>query len=101
MKKEIMINEKVKNIICELEFKGIEDLIKDTVMTEIVCKVSNFSEEVEHFEKKYSKRFYEFNREYEAGKEDFAKYDDLMIWKFAQEGKDYWEEKLKELKNVL
>ncbi|MBI3753136.1 MAG: hypothetical protein HY266_03700 [Deltaproteobacteria bacterium] len=101
MKTEIVINEKIKNIIRELEFKGVEDLIKDTVMTEIVCKVSNFSEEVEHFEKKYGKGFDDFNREYEAGEENFSQYDDLMAWKFAQEGKVYWEDKLKELKNVL
>lgn len=101
MKTEIVINEKVKNIVRELEFKGVEELIKDTVMTEIFCRVSNFSEEVEHFEKKYGKGFEVFNKEYEDSEEDFVKYDDLMAWKFAQEGKSYWEKKLDELKSVL
>jgi len=101
MKTDIVINERVKDIVRELEFSGIEDLIKDTVMTEITCRVSNFSDEVDHFEKKYGKQFQSFSTEYEQGEEDFGKYDDLMAWRFAQEGKAYWENKLKELQNVL
>lgn len=101
MKTEIVVSEKVKNIVRELDFKGVEDLIKDTVMTEIFCRVSNFSEEVEHFEKKYGQGFDVFNQAYEEGEEDFVKYDDLMAWKFAQEGKSYWEKKLDEIKSVL
>ena len=33
--------------------------------------------------------------------EDFGKYDDLMAWKFAEEGKNYWSAKIEELKRVL
>lgn len=101
MESAIFINEKINNIVREIEFNGVEDLIRDTVMTEIYCRISNYSEEVEHFERKYSKGFYAFNKEYEAGEEDFSKYDDLMAWKFAEEGKEYWGKKLEEMKNVL
>ena len=101
MRMEIVVSEKINSIVRELEFGGVEELIKDTVITEIVCRVSNFSEEVEHFEKKYGKGFEAFNREYEAGEEDFTRYDDLMAWKFAQEGKVYWKAKLEEIKNAL
>lgn len=101
MRTEIVVNEKLNSIVRELDFRGVEELIKDTVVTEIVCRVSNFSEEVEHYESKYGKDFEAFSREYEVGEEDFAKYDDLMAWKFAQEGKLYWREKLDEIKNAL
>jgi hypothetical protein len=40
-------------------------------------------------------------KEYEAGEEDFEKYDDLMEWEFAKEGKEYWQAKLKEKKEFL
>ena len=43
----------------------------------------------------------EFKKEYESGAEDYEKYDDLMAWEFAQQGKEYWEKKLEELKSVL
>lgn len=101
VKTEFVIDKKVASIVHELEFRDVKDLIKDTLITEIVCRVSNFSEEVEHFEKKYGRNFEAFSKEYEAGEEDFTRYDDLMAWKFAQEGKGYWEKKLAELKDVL
>lgn len=52
-------------------------------------------------ENRYGKNLVEFKEESEAGLEDFEKYDDLMAWEFAQQGKDYWNKKLEELKSVL
>jgi hypothetical protein len=34
----------------------------------------------------------------ETSDEDFAKYDDLMTWEFAQQGKEYWEKHLERVK---
>ena len=90
----LVIDEKLHNLIRELEFKDAEEVIKD-------YRVLKFSEDVERFEKKYNKNLLEFKKEYEAGMEDFKKYDDLMAWEFAQQGKDYWNKKLEELKCVL
>ncbi len=36
-----------------------------------------------------------------SGSKDYEKYDDLMAWEFAVQGRDYWSEKLEELKSVL
>ncbi len=99
--KTLTINEKLNKMIQELEFKDVKELIRDSLVTGILCRISNFSEEVECFEKKYGKNFTEFNKEYEIGEEEFEKYDDLMAWEFAQQGKEYWEKKLEELKSVL
>jgi len=39
--------------------------------------------------RKYGKAFIEFRKEYESGREDYEKYDDLMAWEFAELGRDY------------
>ncbi len=79
----------------------MSEIIRDTLITEILCKISDFSDEVKHFEEKYGKNLSCFIKEYESEDEDFDKYDDLMAWEFAQQGKQYWENKLKEAKSVL
>lgn len=89
------------NLLKELSYRDTTELIKDSLFTEILCKISDYVDEVEHFEKKYGKTFTEFKEEYEAGEEDFEKYDDMMEWEFAKEGKEYWQAKLKEAENVL
>lgn len=94
-------NEVVKSLMKELAVADASEIIRDSLVTEILCKVSDFSDEVKHFEEKYGKQFAEFNTEYETNEEDFEKYDDLMEWEFAQQGKTYWESKLKEAKSVL
>ena len=95
------IDEKLHRLIQELEFKDIKEVVKDSLITEILYRILKFSEEIERFENKYGKNLLEFKKEYEAGLEDFEKYDDLMAWEFAQQGKDYWNKKLEELKSVL
>jgi hypothetical protein len=97
----IVIDEKIDRLIRELEFKGVKELIKDSLITEILYRISSFSEEIDKFEKRYGKSFIEFKKEYEVGEEDFEKYDDLMAWEFAQHGREYWEKKLEEIKSVL
>lgn len=94
-------NETLNNLLKELAIKDIPELIKDSLTTEILCKISDFSDEVKHFEEKYNMSFVEFNKEYETNEENFEKYDDLMAWEFAYQGKEYWQAKLKELKSVL
>lgn len=99
--KTLKINEKLESLLHELEFKDAKELMKDSLITEILYRISVFSEEIRRFENKYSKSFKEFKNEYELGEEDYSKYDDLMAWEFAKEGKDYLDKKLEELKSVL
>ena len=97
----LAVNEKLKSLIQELEFKDVNELIKDSLITEILYRISNYSEEIEVFEKKYGKGLKEFQKEYESNREDFEKYDDLMAWEFAEQGREYWKQKLNDLKGVL
>ncbi len=91
----------INSLLKELAIRDVSQLIKDSLITEILSRLSDFTTEVKHFEEKYQKRFTEFKKDYESNEEDFKKYDDLMAWEFALQGKKYWEKKLKEAKRVL
>jgi hypothetical protein len=99
--KTLEIDDRLDKLIQELEFKDAKDVLKDSLITEILHRISRVSDEMERFEKKYGKAFIEFKKEYESGTEDYEKYDDLMAWEFAVQGRDYWSKKLEELKSVL
>jgi hypothetical protein len=99
--KALEIDAKLNSLISELEFKDVKEVIKDSLFTEILYRISKFTDEVSRFNDKYGKTLVEFKKEYESGAEDYEKYDDLMAWEFAQQGKEYWEKKLEELKSVL
>lgn len=93
--------ENLEQLAKELDFGGVKDLIKDVLAIQILARISNFSEEVEKFESKYGKDYRSVNQEFETGAEDYDKFDDLMAWRFAEEGKQYWQGRLKELDDVL
>lgn len=99
--KTLEIDDRLESLINELEFKDARAVIKDSLLTEILFRISKFNDEAMRFIDKYGKTLTEFKKEYESGTEDYQKYDDLMEWEFAQQGKEYWEKKLGELKSVL
>ncbi|GFP31500.1 hypothetical protein [Candidatus Hakubella thermalkaliphila] len=99
--KALEIDDRLESLISELEFKEAKEVIKDSLFTEILYRISKFTDEVNWFNDKYGKTLEEFKKEYESKAEDYEKYDDLMAWEFAQQGKEYWEKKLEELKSVL
>ncbi|MCP4402920.1 MAG: hypothetical protein GY801_37160 [bacterium] len=97
----VTIAEPLQHVLQELRIKNAADIIKDYAMTEILCKISDFSQETLSFQEKYRLTLAEAKTAYENGKEDFEQYDDLMEWEFATQGKKYWEEQLEKLKHVL
>jgi len=99
--KALEIDDKLDSLINELEFKDAKAVIKDSLFTEILYRISRFTDEARRFNVKYGKTLAEFQKEYESKAEDYEKYEDLMAWEFAEQGKEYWEKKLEELKSVL
>jgi len=98
--KEAKIDQRLLNILRELSFQNASELIRDYMLTELLYRLSNFSSEVQHFEQKYGISYLDFEKSYKQEEEDFERYDDLMGWKFAEEGKKYWSAKVEELKRV-
>ncbi len=97
----VIVAEPLQHVLQELSIKNAADIIKDYAMTEILCKISDFSQETHAFQEKYGQAFTEMKTAYECGEENFEQYDDLMEWEFAEQGKAYWEKQLKTLKHVL
>ncbi|MBI5528508.1 MAG: hypothetical protein HY897_19420 [Deltaproteobacteria bacterium] len=92
---------KIDSLARELDFRDVNELVRDSLVNEISFRLAKFSGEIARLEKKYGKKLAGFKREYGSGKEDFERYDDLMAWEFAQQGKSHWEKRLGELKRVL
>ncbi len=99
--KTLEIDDKLDSLINELEFKDVRAVVKDTLFTEILYRISRYTDEVGRFKDKYGSALAKFKEECEVGTEDYEKCDDLMAWEFAEQGKEYWEKKLEELKSVL
>ena len=93
----VMLNETLYQTMHDLAIYNVADIVTDYLVTEILAKISDFSQEVEHFQTKYHQSLDTFETQYESGAEDFERYDDLMAWEFAQQGKIYWEQRLKRL----
>jgi len=79
-------NENLEQIAKELDYGNIKGLIKDVLATQILARISNFSEEVENFEAKYGMDYDSANDGFEEAEENCQKFDDLMAWRFAHEG---------------
>jgi hypothetical protein len=97
----LAFSDNLEQMANELDFGGVKGLIKDVLATQILARISGFSEEVEGFEAKYGNDYQTINNEFAEADENFKIFDDLMAWRFAREGKEYWLNRLKELDDVL
>lgn len=62
-------------------------------------KLTEFSQECAAFRHKYNARFSEFEKKIKSQAEEiFTEEEDYMAWKFAEEGVEYWQEKITQLK---
>ena len=75
----------------------------DLTILSVSARYAEFFDECQRYEKKYGIEYSEFEKRIsnKENEEDFAEEDDLMAWKFAKEGAEFWLNKLGELKSVL
>ncbi len=97
----LTINDSLNGLLHELAFESPQEVIEDALATEILSRISSFREEIRHFEAKYGRDIAMFKRQYESEAENFEHYDDLMAWEFADQGLNYWQTKMKELRGVF
>ncbi len=79
------------------------NLSKDELLNEIALlsayqKLSEFDMEVEYYNKKYNESFTSFSKKVEARQASYEIENDWLAWKFAEEGKIYWNSLLNEVK---
>lgn len=71
------------------------NLSKEQVLDEIALlsahqKLSEYTMEVEYFEKKYGKTINSLETDFKKTAVSYSIENDWMAWKFAIEGKQYW-----------
>ena len=54
-------------------------------------KLSEYTMEVDYYEKKFGKEFQEFDRLFQSQKASYEMENDWMSWKFAAETLVYWQ----------
>jgi len=72
-----------------------EMLLKEMAILLAKQQLSEYSMDVEYFEKKYNKDFHLFDKEFRTQNGSYELENDWMSWKFAKESKNYWSELLK------
>lgn len=90
-------------ILKALNYHDEREAAVDLTILSASARYAEFSEECRRFEKIYGTEYKEFEKKIsnKVNEEDFGEEDDLMAWKFAKEGAEFWLEKLEELKSVL
>lgn len=75
----------------------------DLAILSASTRYAEFSEECQRFEEKYGIGYLEFEKRVSAkeNEEDFVEEDDLMAWKFAKEGAEFWFKKVEDLKSAI
>jgi hypothetical protein len=78
------------------------NLSKEQVLDEIALlsahqKLSEYTMEVDFFEKKYGTSFNSFDNDFQKTAASFEMENDWLAWKFAVEGKNYWNNIIKEV----
>ncbi|QTA89674.1 hypothetical protein [Desulfonema magnum] len=72
-----------------------KDLLDEMSVILASQQLSEYSMEVDFFEKKYGKKFEEFDRYFRSHEVSYEMENDWMNWKFSVESRKYWEEILK------
>ena len=95
-------NKPLAEILKALNYRDEREAAIDITMLSASAKYAEFSEECERLEKKYGMRYEEFESQVAKRQgEDFEEEDDLMAWRFAHDGAQFWQRKLEELKSAI
>ena len=90
-------------ILKALNYQNEREAAVDFTILSISTRYAEFVDECQLYEKKHRIEYKEFEKRIsnKENEEDFEEEDDLMAWKFAKEGAEFWLKKLEELKSVL
>ena len=99
-KQNIVIN---SEILGSFHYSSIEEAGLDMLMLSAQAKYAEYLLEDKQFEEKYRMPFLSFQNQIEQkiNQENFEQEDDLMAWRFAYEGLQYWAKKIEELRHCF
>ncbi|QTA81373.1 Uncharacterized protein dnl_37060 [Desulfonema limicola] len=76
-----------------------DQLLSDMALLLARQQLSEYSMEVDYYEKKYGKDFQEFDKMFRSLKASYEMENDWMSWKFAAETREYWQNIVGNIKN--
>ncbi len=90
-------------LLQSFQYESIDDAALDMLTLSAHSQYSIFKSDVERFKRKYKVSFSEFEKSVNQkdGRENFQQEDDLMAWKFAEDGLNFWIKKIEELENAF
>lgn len=100
MKSKTAIRKSLKEILTALNYDDELGASIDMALLSASARLAEYNRECQKFIEKYQSSYEEMEIKAREGEEDFKLEDDLMAWKFAEEGKSFWEEKIRKLKEI-
>ena len=67
-----------------------DQLLNEMAILLVKQQLSEYSMEVDYFEKRYGESFEEFDKKFRNQKSTYEMENDWMSWKFSVESKQYW-----------
>ncbi len=93
-----MIQSMQEKIFSSLQISK-DQLLNEMAMLLAKQQLSEYSMEVEYFEKKHKKNFEEFDHNFRTRTSSYETENDWMSWKFAVESQNYWQDILEQIKS--
>jgi hypothetical protein len=83
-------------------YQSSGEVLRSYAIMIALTKIEQFRSECKFFEEKYGMNLMDFNSRLHqvTETEDFKKEEDFDDWEFSQDALEWWEHKLRELKNV-
>ena len=95
-------NKLLDEILKALNYHNQKEVVVDLAILSASTKYAECSEECQRFEEKYGISYEEFEKSSDKeNEENFSQEDDLMAWKFAKDGVEFWLKRLEELKECF
>jgi len=69
-----------------------EKFLNEMAILLVKQQLSEYSMEVEYFEKKYKKKFEDFDRDFKNQTASYELENEWMSWKFAVDSQNYWKD---------
>ncbi|MCK6556842.1 hypothetical protein L6Q96_20030 [Candidatus Binatia bacterium] len=90
-------------LLRQLGFPSADAALREFTLLTAATQLAQFREECARFEKKYRMSLDAFERRLkkECGHERFEAEEDLMAWRFAHEGMEYWAPRVEELRRAV
>lgn len=94
----VEMNEKYASALKSINYK-MEEALDEFLILKFSASIAEYTDECKFFEAKYRVDFKSFEDRIQnrVDEEDFEEYDDYMAWKFAEEGRQYYQEQLNEI----